>query len=231
MIKKKLLILACGRSGTLYTTKMFKKAGLDLGHETVGDFGTCSMYFVRDKTDCRLVNKNQAEGIHIGQCRSMYDFEHVWHQVREPLKCIDSLAKCFSRKVRLWTNDQLGIDLPGRSREFQCSLDDKIHWAMHYYYVNNKMCEAQAEWTYRLEGIGPETFWHMCEKLDVIPDNIKPQVSDTTNRGLRFAFKSKEQSQVIRETIYDTTWNTLAKINEPLAKKIRTLSRSYGYRS
>jgi hypothetical protein len=226
ILKRKLLVIGCGRSGTSYTTKIFKEIGLDLAHERLGKFGTCSMYMVTPITDCSIVNKGQKEGIHHGECRSKIEFEHVWHQVRDPLKCIDSLAKSFTRKVRVWTGEQVGVTLPGRSDQLQCSSEDKLHWAMNYWYTNNLLCQSQAEWTYRLEDY---PWSEMLTRLNLAEFPL-PDISQTVNRGLRFAFKSKEQSEEIKRTIYNTSWETLSSVDKSLTAKIRKLARTYGYK-
>ena len=225
VLKRNLLVLGCGRSGTLYTCKVFAKAGMDLGHERVGTFGCCSMYFVTPKTDCSAVSNGQRTPIHKDEKREDYEFKHVWHQIRHPLKTIDSLAKSFSRKVRIWTHEQLGVALPGKSGNFQCSLEDKIAWAMSYWVINNELCEKQADWTYKIEVFPWE---EMCNKLG-LGNRGMPNVSTTTNRGLRFAFKSKLQSDHIRETMHDTTWDTLRKADPSLMSQVKNLAEHYGY--
>lgn len=97
--RRPLLIVACGRSGTLYVCRLFHKIGIDLGHEHVGKFGCCSMYFVPNNSDFSIVNHGQKVPIHRGESKQDFKFEHIWHQVRHPLPTIDSLAK--SSHIRL----------------------------------------------------------------------------------------------------------------------------------
>jgi len=226
MIDRELLVLACGRSGTLYTSKVFRAAGFDLRHEQIGAFGSSSMYMVPRVTDCSIVNAGQKVPIHAGENRADYRFKHVWHQTRHPLRAIDSLAKSFTRKVRLWTGEQIRFAMPGRSTELQCPIEDKIHWAMRYWFYNNAFCGVQAEWRYQLENF---PWGEMLERLGYQSGHPLPVIPATTNRNLRFAFKSAEQAAMIRETIYDTTWETLERINPYLTDTIRRMARRYGY--
>lgn len=225
VIDRKLLILATGRSGTLYVSKVFRKAGMDLGHEAVGQYGTCSMYFIPPRTDVSSINDGQKVKIHYQEDRSQFQFEHVWHQVRDPLKTIDSLAKSFTLKVRRWTAAYCGAQLPGTSGISRATLEDKLQWAMWYWIKGNLMAQTQARWTYRLE----ELPWkEMMRRLDEPPQPL-PKVGVTTNRGLRFAFKSREASEEVRRTMYDTTWGLLRRIDRPLADVCAAMAAGYGY--
>lgn len=225
--ERSLLIVACGRSGTLYVCRLFRKIGIDLGHEHVGKFGCCSMYFVPNHSDFSIVNHGQKVPIHKGESKQDFKFEHIWHQVRHPLPTIDSLAKAFTQKVRLWTHEALGVPLPGTSGKRRCKMEDKIHWAMHYWVINNRLCEAQSEWTYRLEAIPWE---QMLDRIGIEQIPI-PDVSTTTNRSLRFAMRSKAQVKEIKKHIHDTQWNTLRRINRDLAEEIKEMAVAYGYKN
>ena len=223
-----LCILACGRSGTLYTSQTFRAAGMDLGHEAVGAFGTVSMYFPFPDPDLSLINHHQAKPLHVGECRNDFRFDHIWHQVRHPLRAIDSMAGAFTRKVRLWTSEALEFDLPGESGELRCSIEDKRLWAMHYWFLNNQLCECQAAFTYRVENMGFE--WPvLMRKLGQREPALFPNVDTTTNRSLRYAFKSNRRKQIDRD-MYQLTWSDLYDLDRPLARRIRDMARGYGYR-
>lgn len=225
--RRQLLILACGRSGTLYVCRLFRKIKIDLGHERVGDFGCCSMYFASNQSDFSIVNQGQKVPIHGGESKQDFRFKHIWHQVRHPLPTIDSLAKAFTQKVRLWTHEAIGVPLPGTSGNRRCEMEDKIHWAMHYWVINNRLCEDQANWTYRLEDIPWD---HMLDRLGIAQVPI-PDVSRTINRSLRFAMRSKAQVEEIKKRMYDTQWNTLYRINRSLTEEIKEMAVVYGYKN
>lgn len=224
-MRRKLLITGCGRSGTLYLSRVFRKAGMDVRHESVGKYGCCSMYFITDTTDCSIVNEGQKVRIHESECRSQFSFDHVWYVVRHPLRTIDSLAKSFTRKVRRWTGDQLGVPTDG-AEKLAPSFEEKVRWAARYWVVGTEMAVAQSTWGFRIEDFPWE------EALDRLgePRRPLPFVSKTTNRGLRFAFKSKEAAAKIREEIYGVEWKTLADIGEGLEGRVREVARRVGYR-
>lgn len=225
--KRKLLILACGRSGTQYISKVWKKAGLDFGHEHVLSDGCVSMYFCLPHADISAFNTSNKHAVHPNEYREDFEFEHIWHQVRDPLKAIDSMAKAFNSTVRRWTQDHMGIDA-GNAYKRQCSIEDKYLWAMRYYLQGNELMAQQAQLTYRLESLQNIWWAPLCDKLGLgLP--LFPNVSSTTNRGLRFAFKSKEQAAEIRETLYDTSWETLKRVDKTLAGEIRERTREWGY--
>lgn len=194
----RLKIIGCGRSGTKYTSTVFKKLKYDLGHESLGDFGIVTMYWLGNPKEVNVAGKGQK--IQIESIEGI-DFEHTWHQTREPIKCIESLAKSFTLKVRLWTHHALGVPLPGRSGYLQCPYEDKLAWATEYYIEGNLRAKKQASWTYKLEEFPWES---MLRKLR-LPQQELPVVSDTTNRGLRFAFKTKAQCEAIRRHPYTLT--------------------------
>lgn len=225
MIKRQLLIIGTGRSGTLYTSRVFRAAGLDLQHERMGVFGCVSMYFVPFVTDCSIVNDGQKQPIHDGEHRTDYEFAHIWHQVRDPLKTIDSLAKSFTRKVRVWTARQLHVSMPGLSSELRCPFEDKLVWALRYWVDANLLCEMQTAWRFRVE----EFPWSEMQSRLGLDVGELPVVKTTTNRNLRYAMKSKEQIQRINDEMYNTTWDRLLSLDVAYAKKAQQMAVVYGY--
>ena len=76
------LITGCGRSGTMYMAKMLQSAGLDVGHEALGQDGVVSSIWA--------VADDWYPSYH--QQRKRPAFDVVLHQVREPLATIGSLT-------------------------------------------------------------------------------------------------------------------------------------------
>ena len=77
---KKVLVTGCGRSGTGYMCTFLKASGLDVHHEYMGADGSVS--WLMGATVDKAPWGPLAKGFH---------FEHVFHQVRNPLKVIQSL--------------------------------------------------------------------------------------------------------------------------------------------
>jgi hypothetical protein len=203
---------------------VFRTAGYDLGHERVGEFGTISMYFPFPNPDLSLINEGQAKPLHPNECRDDFRFAHVWHQIRHPLRAIDSMAGSFTRKVRLWTAQTCEFDLPGEAGELRASLDDKIRWAMRYWYHNNLICRNQAELTFRLEDFP----WDVMLRRLGLPAQPLPEVSTSINRGLRYAFKASRRKQIDRD-MYKLTWTRLYTLDPFYARRCMTLARQCGY--
>ncbi|MBI3900714.1 MAG: hypothetical protein HY324_01025, partial [Chlamydiia bacterium] len=80
--EKKLLVLGCARSGTLYISKVLKACGLHIRHEKMGKEGMSTCDFVVDPEVGRW-NLRPKD----------YHFAHIFHQVRDPLQVIASTYK------------------------------------------------------------------------------------------------------------------------------------------
>lgn len=212
MIRKQLLVLSSGRSGTSYTSKVFQRSGYDLGHEVMGEYGTCSMYCVPPKANCDYKPKTPN--------REDYKFESIMYQIRNPLRSVESIGNCFTHKVRLWSST-LDVPLPGRAAKRICPISDKLKWAMLYWLEVDDRCRELCDDFYPIE-----------EGLNVAYPTLnldESKVKTNHNQGLRFAFKSKKQVAHIKETIGTLTYQDLNKIDKDLSKQIQNRATKYGY--
>lgn len=162
--EKFMLITGCARSGTQYITKVMQLSGLDIMHENVGYHGSASWLMAVE--DVATPYGPGCEGI---------KFQHVLHQVRDPLKVISSV----------YTTE------PKCSWEYIIKHIPQIRWtdprivkcAKYWYYWNLKS-EEKAELTYRIEDL--ESEWGKIEKaLGLILDksSIDRVPKDTNSRG------------------------------------------------
>lgn len=129
--EKKVLVTGCGRSGTGYMCAFLKASGLDVHHEYMGGVGSVSwlMGASVDKAPWGPLAKD-------------FHFEHVFHQVRDPLKVIQS----FYNVPPLATWEWIGYCLP------QVKATDPLLTKCAKYWVYwNQMVEKKAEWTFRIE--------------------------------------------------------------------------------
>jgi hypothetical protein len=193
--KRFLLVIGCSRSGTGYITKILKGCGYKIGHELIKKDGASSWEMTVDHKKTPW-----------GDSRSRYRFDHIFHQVRHPLKVIGSVYATEHRRSFEFFQKHIPEIKPEDSRLTQC--------AKYWYYWNLK-AEAQAEWTYRVEEL--DSIWGELEarlgkKLD---KNVLKTVPKTTNtRGVH----------------QDFTWKDLEQELEPdLYLKIRALAQKYGY--
>ena len=225
METRKLLIVGSGRSGTLYTSKVLSKIGYPIGHERVAACGACSMYFVSVAGGWEVWAPTRKDSVLAEKVP--YRFETIWHQVRHPLKTIDSLAKSFNRSVRVWTAERFGFSLPGKAGNLVCPLPDKIRWATRYWIEANRACRAVASWTYRIED-WEQNWGSILGRLE-IPLCSLPKVSTTTHRDLRFAFKSKPVYTHLKATMYDTSYAMIRMLDGLLAEELQAEATTCGY--
>jgi len=127
-----LLITGCARSGTLFTAYFFNLSGLPVEHEREGEMGTVSWTMAVDDTTTPW-----------GPGSLGYNFKHIFHQVRDPLKTISA---CVSEPKSSW--------------RFICKhigeitmQDSPVVKSAKYWYYWNLEAEKKAEFRYRIEDI------------------------------------------------------------------------------
>lgn len=211
---RKLLIVACARSATMFIARAFCKVGLRLGHEYVGEGGCASHWFARDAAWHSVWTDKKA---HVGERRSDYTFEFVWHQVRDPLKVITSNTYTMTRDHRRWLAEVWPQDFAkGRS---------KLHYAMMYWLLWNQECEAYAQRTYRVEDI--DALWsELCAEVGIQSDTV-PALDRQMNRPMRWGKPFVDREKI--KAAPDLTWNDLEREDAITTDRIRALAASYGY--
>lgn len=192
--EKLVLVIGCPRAGTGYIWKVLRVCGIPVGHEKDGDQGIVSWLFTAD-TDRPAWGPNPVD----------YRFKHIFHQVRDPLKCIATMHLVVDRAWRYICRE-----------EPQIKLNEPllVRCAKMWVYWNLK-AEKKAEFTYRVEAIKsilPELSDHLGVKLDA---NLVKRVSTHTH--------STEHNHVV-------TWKDLKDALEPdFYKKLVHLAKRYGY--
>lgn len=211
-------VIACPRAGTLYTSRVWRKAGVRVGHEYVDRDGTVSFLFAVDAPEYPYMPWSKPHGrvAHVGERRAQFRFKNLWHQIRHPLKSIGSMSLVVSKAQWNWL--AAFVDLPSRE-------NGTVYASMVFWLRWNQLCQRQADWTYRIEDM--EEVW--CEMTDrVVRKPIPlPEVSKTTNRNLRWSkpFVDREQAKKLK----DPTWEVLAKIDADLTEEIREYASEFGY--
>lgn len=193
---RKLLVIGCSRSGTTYISVLLCKAGLRIGHEELFKDGCSSWPLVFD-------TEHPPWG---PSCKDIH-FEHIFHQIRDPLKTISSVSTHEIKK----------------SWEYICRKIPKIKMsdstivrAAKYWYYWNTAAEKKAEWSYKVEDI--EQIWdEMCQRLDFPLDREALQtVPKTTNTWGPHAI--------------EVTWKSLKReLPRELYIRILVLAKKYGY--
>ena len=129
---KKLLIIGCARSGTLFTSEALQKQGLDIGHEVMGADGMVSWFATFE--DCCILPKEHLPSV------SHTSF-FILHQVRHPLRVISSAVTLTAKSWR-----RICARVPEITLEESLLLR-----CMKYWYYWNQIAEAVASMTYRVE--------------------------------------------------------------------------------
>jgi len=126
-------IIGCGRSGTTYTSQLFKAFGYSIGHESLERHGISSWCLVPDTAErCWGPTSQELRRLRIPRV----------HQVRHPLNVIASISTATERSWQFIANF-IPID-----------ADDSITLkGMKYWLYWNQLAETRAELTYRVEDI------------------------------------------------------------------------------
>lgn len=195
--RRRLLITGCARSGTSFIAQALKKTGYILGHEVVRRDGVSSWIMAVD-----------AKEVPEGDGRSGYVFDHIFHQVRHPLKVISSLHFSHSPENKVW--DYILSHTPEISPQ-----DPPIVKCAKYWYYWNLKAEAGSEWTYKIE------------EIDQVWDEFCRRIGKNLGRkGL--AETAKDFNSV--GAVPDLTWKDLQEQLDPdLYSNIQGLAKRYGY--
>lgn len=130
--ESRIMIIGCGRSGTTFTSKLFKAHGFSVGHERLLQHGISSWLLVSNQ-----------DTVHIGPSYSeIKDLGlPVVHQVRHPIKAIASFLSTGHKSWEFIANE-IPIDYDN---------DNKVLRGMKYWYYWNLMAEKKATFTYQVE--------------------------------------------------------------------------------
>ena len=225
-IKRKLLITGCGRSGTKYTSLVLRNLGLDIGHEQMGNDGVASWYLA--------VSSNE---VPFGDVASNIAFEHVFHQIRHPLKVISS-ATTFAAESWDFICQRTSIDIN----------EPLILRCAKYWLYWNLEAEKCAEWHYRIEDF-QDVFHDFCARLNIPADEsvLKTLSPDTNTRKHGWYYHAYQEIShriglptnriysklialaMIRKQQTTINWNDLKLLDARLAKMIWDKSCLYGY--
>ena len=194
--EKLILVTGCGRSGTGYMCKFLKASGVLVLHEYMGKQGSVSwlMGAEVDKAPWGPLSKN-------------YKFKHIFHQVRDPVKVIQS----FYNVPPLATWEWIQNILPQIK-----DTDPLLTKCAKYWIYWNKMVEEKAEWTYRIEDFDTD-YVEMAKRLDLKFDKkVLSQIGKKNNT-------KGPPTRVI-------TWEILkGELDTDTYHHLRKLARHYGY--
>lgn len=156
-----LAITGCARSGTNYISELFKKSGIDIGHERLGSKGISSWI---------IANNLKMWGASYKEVIEKYKDIPFMHQIRNPIHQISSMTTTSN-----W--NKICQVLP------EINLTDNILLkSMKYWYYWNLSAELRCEFRYKIEDI-EEVFQYLCTiggfkdvKMAEVPKNINKRV-------------------------------------------------------
>lgn len=216
--QKKILIIGCGRSGTLYSAEVFRALGLNIHHERdraqdppCGRDGFASWFLTVD--DPQPPFGPNADG-----CQ----FEYILHQVRDPLKVIASFAQFILQKGQksyAFLEKHLP-DLKAGIDDSDLSMKEKlILQSSRYWYHWNLLAEKKATETVQVEKLNlilPRLSADLG--IDYHPDSIARISRETNQRGL-----------YLTDPPWVIDWKYIERLDPRLHDQIRTLAARYGY--
>jgi hypothetical protein len=199
--------IGCGRSGTKYTAEVMQKIGMDIKHELTGKDGTASCYAMSPPPYLQTIGDFI---VHENEDCSKTKWDYTIHQVRDPLKQIESAYVVFFTNHWEWFENHYGY-----SKKI-----NRLQRCMTYWYVLNKHCQSLADYTFRIEDIDNE--WETILNKINIPITPIPELKKTINREQRNKIPFKKEIKI--------DWSVLYNQDIVLAKRIKTLAESYGYK-
>lgn len=159
-----LLVTGCARSGTSFTSRILRNAGLDIPHEEMGKDGAVSWYLAT-QPDYRKRRINLKK----------YYFAHTFHQTRDPLKTISSVY--FAENLHSWNY------ILKHTPEISFRDSHLVKCAKYWYYWNLK-AEKCSEWSFRVEDI-EQVLQEMPSRLgiDLLPVDLQNQPKNMNSMG------------------------------------------------
>ena len=193
-----LLITGCARSGTCYIATVLTANGIDVGHQRIKSKGMSSWDLASNPKKGRWKRYNLKK----------YKFDHIFHQIRHPLKVISSVY--FSEDRISW--NYIMSQIP----EIHFRDPHLVKCAKYWYYWNLK-AENLAEWSYRVEDL--DQLWDVFSQK--IGNRIDPNLA---------AHIPKEVNSIKKAIEKEFSWDDLEhNLDHELYGNIRALAQKYRY--
>jgi hypothetical protein len=202
LVEPRFVVVGTGRSGTGYISKVMTAAGIKTGHEAwwnpYGRPGRTRL--LGDASWCAVFNLEGYEG-------------HVFHQIRDPLKVVSSLAT--TELDPAWRNRDNHLYYAWRQRNINLTGNptiDAMAVVVHWF----RESERRSEWAYRVEDINEVTIMEIARRVGLEVKKTRVQ------EALRAVPTNTNQHQHT-----DIAWDDLPK-NE-LKAELLAIAAKYGY--
>lgn len=208
---RKLLATSLPRSGSRFLTKVLRNAQVKVGHEALKSDGTVSMFFAVE--DCWYPGKHWSTDDEERQRRSDYEFEQVWHFVRDPRWVIPSMAsQQLPGNVWCWQERHTGIS---------AGVYPKLLRSMLFWVAWNELIEKneKVDFFFRIEDI--DTHWpEICSRLGIDMQEY-PTVPEV-DRQYGTVEKGPKRNRPL-------SYEAMGAIDPAAALRVREMGHRYGY--
>lgn len=210
-IHRHLLVTGTGRCGTTWLSRTLLATGLDVPHEHMGKHGTVSMYFQVDSPWYPFIPwaKPLEKIAHVGERRSDFNFNHVVHLVRHPLKVAASMRSIIGELTYEWAEFNNLLPVPWNYKPV-------IVRNLLYWLASTENCERQADQTIVLDNFSSMDWDEMLRHAG-LPRVEMPEIPPANKSS---GFKKHEPPtwrQVAewgeaygRPSLYDELWDRCA---------------------
>lgn len=212
-----LLISATPRSGTVRTQTLLKELGFDITDDwgNPGKHGTVSWI---------LAFRDSPEGyfgpVHITKKQS---FEHVLHQIRDPLASITSIAYTepwHKKNYFNFVHRHVNLGHPALNETIDFSNEMRISFALRMWVQYHEFLDKIADFHFKMEELSID----MLKKIIQISNFTMP----SENLFQKLKFEKVVNARKHKEKI---TWKELEKIDSKFTKRAQNLARKYDYNS
>lgn len=214
---RKFVITGCGRSGTLFMTKVFEILGFEIGHEGILKNGTSSWYLTERSHSMyikRLFKNHNTTFIHI---------------VRHPLHVISSMYLCEHLKNRL------ALDFVRKyypEWKLNNGLQSVVVWWI--FWNMETASKFNIDVTLPIEQLQyPDAFCTFCRSIGI---KYKPkyfqrvkELGDKTHT-IRGMFKHSLKKTYGEDILKPITFKDIKKENKTLAQTLKDFAKNYGYK-
>lgn len=218
---KKIMVVGCGRSGTLYITKVLEVLGFDIGHERLNKDGMASWFHSFGQRQKNVLRRELTD---------MYKEILFLHLVRNPIKVIESMSIVSKDKIRraLQYYKDLCPDLAGDYQGLDLATSYWVEW--------NRQTEkrgCRVDYRINVEKITDEFYFKfLCNILKVpYSDELLNQVRGIGNKV--HAVCRGRKKNLIKDhpdLITNLTPQKLKdNINPNLFAELERLAAEYGY--
>lgn len=210
---KKVLITGCPRSGTKYIAIVLNAFGYPIGWEKMEIGGLVDWEVTFWDTE-KLLYKVKPVQSDI----RIQDFDTILHQVRTPLRVIESMHIIDEGN---WNKALFSI------KEIK-KTDSKLLKCMKWWYYWNLKAESIAEWTYKIEDLY-SVFDELCKRIEFSYNKEKKKKLLYVDSKITHSFRTIRPNEKNKPQYRNVSWQDLKMEDEELMLLILELAIKYGY--